>query len=667
MNARLRHFLVLVIIACSAAMNRSSAQSNAPTFNRDIAPLMFEYCAACHHAGGSAPFALMTYQDVKQRARQIVEVTASRYMPPWLPEPGYAKFVDERQLSDAQLQLIRRWFEAGTPEGNAQDLPRVPVFNAAWQLGKPDLILTMDEGFVLPASGGDVFRNFVLPIPVTMTKFIKAVEILPRNAKIVHHANLLIDRTRSARALDKADAGPGFAGMQVSIVAESFDPDSHFLFWKPGTPPAVEPAGMAWRCEPGTDLVLNMHLFPSGKPERVAAEVGLYFSEVPQTIFPMLLQLEHDGALDIPPGAKDFTVTDELTLPVDVDALGVYPHAHYLGKDLQGWATLPNGEKKWLIRITRWDLSWQGVYKFREPVFLPKGTVLSLRYVYDNSADNPRNPFAPPRRVRAGNRSSEEMGHLWVQVLPRPAQVNGQDTRLALQEALMRRRLEKYPADFAAHFNLGAALQTAGNDGAAIPHFQRALQAKPNDPVVLTNLGVSLQAMNRAKEAASAYQQALRWQPTYASARYNYGNLLAQLGEMTEATVQLREYVRLLPNDAAGRNALGSAYAAQNKTAEAAVQFREAVRLQPDYVEGFVNLAAVLAMQNQFAEAIQNYQTALKLNPNNATSHNELGALLANQGKIAEALPHFEQAVKLDPNNPDAKKNLQMARTLLKK
>ena len=502
---------------------------------------------------------------------------------------------------------------------------------------------------------------------MTATRYVKAVEILPRNPKVVHHANLLIDRSHAARALDQAAAGPGFSGMQLDLASDSFDPDSHFLFWKPGAPPTVEPDGMAWRCEPDTDLVLNLHLFPSGKPERIAVEVGLYFSAQPQTIFPMLLQLEHDGAIDIPAGKQDFTLTDELTLPVDVDALGVYPHAHYLGKDLLATATLPNGEKKTLIHITRWDLSWQGVYQFREPVALPKGTVVSMRYVYDNSAANPRNPHSPPQRVRAGNRSSEEMGHLWLQVLPRPAQINGQDARLALQEAVMRRRLQKYPADFAAHFNLAAALQAAGRDSDAIPHFQRALQTRPNDAVALTSLGVSLQAMNRRDEAARLYRQAIRAQPTYASARYNLGNLLAQAGELAEAITHLRELVKLQPNDAAARHSLGSAYATQGKPAEAAVQFREMARLQPDSDEAFTNLAAVLAQQNLTSEALQNYQTALRLNPRNATAHNELGALLANQGKIAEALPHFEQAVKLDPTNVSAQENLQKARALQKR
>jgi len=644
----------------------ASLNAEPPTFNKQIAPIIYEYCAACHHTGGAAPFSLMTFAEVKKRARLIADVTASRYMPPWLPDAGYAEYSDERRLSDEQIKLIRQWVAAGTPEGDAKELPPAPQFNESWQLGKPDLIVRMNESFVVPAEGVDVFRNFVLPIPVTATKYVKAVEILPGNKRVVHHANLLIDRTGSARRLDAQDPEPGFGGMEVSVEAESFDPDSHFLFWKPGSVPAVEPDGMAWRCDPGTDLVLNMHLQPTGKPERIQAEIGLYFTDKPQTIFPMLLQLEHDGAIDIPPGAKGFVITDELKLPVDVDVLGVYPHAHYLGKDLEGFATLPDGSKKWLVRITRWDLNWQGVYKFRRPIFLPKGSLLQMRYSYDNSADNPRNPHHPPQRVRAGNRSSEEMGHLWVQVLPRSPQVEGRDARVALQEALMRRRLQKYPADFTAHFNLGAALQLEGRNAEAIASFQRALQARPNHPAVLTNLAVALQVAGRTAEAINYYRQALRANPEYAPARYNLANLLLAKGDMAEAVTHLRESLRLRPDDAGAHNSLGSALAMQNNLTEAATHFAESVRLNPDNADAQGNYAAVLAALNKPNEAISHYEQALRLNPNNADAHNELGVLLASQGKLKAAVLHFEQAVKLDPNNAAARDNLRRAQAMIK-
>lgn len=646
---------VLTVLLCGLS---APAHSVAPTFNRNIAPLVFEYCAACHHPGGSGPFSLMTYQEVRKRARQIAVVTQSRYMPPWPPEPGYGDFVGARHLSDEQLSLIQQWVDAGMPEGEAKDLPAAPQFNESWQLGKPDLIVKMNEQFIVPASGTDVFRNFVLPVPVEQTRYVKAVEILPGNKQVVHHANILIDRTGSSRRQDAADPGPGFGGMEVSIEAESFEPDSHFLFWKPGTVPWVEPDGMAWRCDPGTDLVLNMHLQPTGKPERIQAEIGLYFTDKPQTIFPMLVQLERDGALDIPPGKKDFVVTDEFTLPVDVDVLGVYPHAHYLGKDLQGYATLPDGTRKWLIRITRWDLNWQAVYKYKEPVLLPKGTVITMRYSYDNSADNPRNPNHPPKRVVAGNRSSDEMSHLWLQVLPRTKE----DSRAVLQEALMRQRLKKYPADFTAHFNLAAVLQLAGKTNEAVIHYQQALQANPQSYAALTSLGVIFQERGRGDEAIRLYQQALRLNPDYVNARYNLSNLLLAAGKIDEAMIQLRELLRVKPDDAGAYNTLGSALAMQGRFSEAATNYERSLQLDARNADAHGNLAFVLAQQGRISEAMKQYEEVIRLDANNADAHNELGVLLGQQGRVAEAAQHFEQALRINPNHAQARENLKRAR-----
>jgi len=176
---------------------------------------------------------------------------------------------------------------------------------------------------------------------------------------------------------------------------------------------------MALRLDAGTDLVLNIHLQPSGKAEWIQPSLGLYFTDQPATRFPMLLQLENDRKLDIPPGEKSFWVTDEFTLPEDVQLLAIYPHAHYVGKDLQAFAKFPDRTQKSLIHISSWDLNWQAVFRYEKPVELPAGTVISMRYRYDNSDENIRNPNVPPKRVVGGNRASDEMAHLWLQVLPR--------------------------------------------------------------------------------------------------------------------------------------------------------------------------------------------------------------------------------------------------------
>jgi Flp pilus assembly protein TadD len=632
------------------------------TFNKQIAPILFANCAACHHAGGAGPFSLTEYQEVKKRAGQIVTVTRSRYMPPWLPEAGYGDFDDARRLSDEQIETIRQWVEQGMIEGDKSDLPKAPEFNDAWQLGTPDLIVEMPEPYTLPAGTTDLFRNFVIPLPIKNTRYVKAVELLPGDKKIFHHANILVDRTGGSRRRDEQDPEIGFGGMDVTIESESFDPDSHFLFWKPGSAPWVEPDEIAWAATPGTDLVLNLHMQPSGKPETIKARIGLYFTDRPPSKFPMLLQLEHDGAIDIPPGKKDFVITDEFKLPVDVDALAVYPHAHYIGKDLQAFATLPDGTKKPLVWIKDWDLNWQAVYRYRRPIFLPAGTVISMRYIYDNSAANPRNPNSPPKRVVAGDKATDEMGHLWLQALPR----SGEDQRMVLQEALMRRRLKKYPADFTAQFNLGAALQQEGKIEEAVAHLRGALQVNPQSYLAHTSLGAALQELGQNEQAISHYLRALRIKPDYVNARYNLGNLLLRAGRIEEAIGHFREALRSHPDDAGAHNSLGSALGMQGKLAEAAAHFEQATRLDPENADAHANLAYTLAALGDSQRAVFHYEQSLRLNPDNADAHNGLGVLLINQGKLRQAAAHFEQALRINPKHAEASENLRRVRDQIK-
>ncbi len=562
------------------------------TFNRDIAPILFRYCALCHRPGEAGPFPLLTYTDAKARARQIAAVTSKRFMPPWLPEPQELRFADELRLSDELIALIQEWVEQGAVEGAPADLPPAPQFVPGWQLGRPDEIIEAEKPYTLPASGSDMYWNFIFQTPVDRTRWLKAIEIRPGDKRVVHHANILVDRNQSARRLE-AEPRAGFPGMELKIESETFDPDSHFLFWKPGTVPKPEPEGMSLRLDKDTDLVLNIHLQPSGKPEKILPNLGLYFTDKPATHFPLLLQLESDKQLDIPPGEKRFLVTDEFTLPVDVDLLAIYPHAHYLGKDLQALATLPDGSAKTLIHIPQWNLNWQAVYRYADPVPLQKGTTISMRYIYDNSSENLANPNEPPRRVVAGNRSSDEMAHLWLQVLPRVSSNADFDPRMLLQETMARHNLEKNPADFEAHYNLAAMLQARGAQSEAIQNFELAVRLRPQDATANNALGASLLAAGRIGEAIPYLNAALRAQPDNFDAHYNLANALVSQDKFLEAIEHYRAALRLHPDDANAEANLGGALAETGQLSEAKQHFQRALRIDPNHKLARENLEQI--------------------------------------------------------------------------
>ncbi len=596
-----------------------------PTFTRDVAPILYEHCASCHRAGGAGPFPLIQYSEARRHARQIAAVTASRYMPPWLPEPGYGDFAEERRLSAEQMATLAAWARGGAPEGPADALPPAPRFPDGWQLGTPDLILKAAQAYALPAGGPDVFWNFVYEPGLKQTRYVRAIEIRPGDARLVHHANLIVDPAGSTRSREQDGRG-GFPGMDLAVERTTFDFDSHFLFWKPGSKPYSEPPGMAWALEPGGLLVLNTHMQPSGRVETVKPEVGLYFtSEAPKKL-PMLVQLENDQALDIPAGDRDFEVRDDFRVPMDMDVLAVYPHAHYLGKLLEGYATLPGGARRWLIRIPRWDLNWQAVYRYREPVFLPKGTVVSMRYHYDNSADNPRNPHQPPQRVEAGDQATDEMGHLWLQVLPR----GGGDRRLELEEALMRHKIGKDGGDYWANLRLGAVLLARLRPEEALEPLERAVERAPEEAEGHNLFGVAYERRGEMKEAMEEFRTALRLRPDYATARLNLAHAEERVGEREEAAGEYRRILEGAPGDETAKAGLETVLEEEaerldglGETVEAGERLRELVKLEPGDAEAWLRLGETESEEGKYREAVKDFERALELDPGSEEARRE--------------------------------------------
>jgi Flp pilus assembly protein TadD len=420
-------------------------------------------------------------------------------------------------------------------------------------------------------------------LDVTRRRFVRGLEFRPGNPKVVHHANIRIDHTTASRALDTADPAPGYSGL---LAHSAQYPDGHFLGWTPGQVTPLLPKDLAWRIEGPTDLVVEIHMQPSGKPEAVQPSIGLYFSDEPPARTPVMLRLGRQG-IDIPAGERAYTITDEYVLPVDVDVQALQPHAHYRARDMRGDATLPDGTSRRLLHIGDWDFRWQHVYRYVTPVHLPKGTKLSMRYVYDNSASNLRNPEQPPKRARWGQRSSDEMGDLWIQVLTRSnadLEKLSRDFRrkVAAEDVIgYETEIERHPADAGLHDTVAMIYLELGRADPAVEHFRRTLALAPDSAASHYNVGTALALARRLDDAAREFEEAIRLDPAYARAHNNLGN------------------VRLV-----------------QRHFEAAIREFEAVtRLQPDAVEAFVNLAAAYAAAGRFDHAVDAADMALKLSP----------------------------------------------------
>jgi len=631
-------------------------QSAAPNWSRDIAPLVYAHCTTCHHPGGAGPFSLLTYADARRWAPQMLAVTQSRFMPPWLPEPGYGDFADVRRLSDDDRALIKRWVDGGSLQGDPAAAPQPPQYDATWQLGKPDLVLQVPRPVAVPAGGTDLYFNLIMPYLLKETHYIRAMEILPSPANVVHHANVFIDRTENLRHMYPHDWEAGIPGMDLLMDAGNrFDPDSHFLFWKPDSPALVEPEGMPWRLDPGNDLGINIHLKPSGKAESVSVRVGLYFASDPPVHQPMLLQLAGDDQLDIPAGDSDFVVQDSLTLPVDVEVLGVYPHAHYLGHDMKGWAILPNGEKKWLVWIKDWDINRQSVYPYREPLLLPRGTVLHMLYSYDNSAANPHNPHSPPVRVRAGNRSEDEMSHLWLQVLPVNTPPGAPDPRLLLEEAWMRDRLAKSPNDRLTIYNLAAALagQNKFSDAAAL--YERELQLYPPTTLTVTALGAALEGAGQWQQARDRYRSAIALAAKDGSsscdAQFDLANLELRHEEFKDAEAGFRAQLASCTEDAEIHAGLGATLASESQTEPAQAEFRRSLELDAVNLAALSGLGAIELDAGHADQAVALLAKAVQIDPNSADAHEQLARADAQDSDGAGALRELRTAVQLKPDS----------------
>ena len=593
------------------------AAGSGPTFNRDVSRIVWDRCTPCHRPGGAGPFPLVDYGDVSKRATLIADVIKRRYMPPWQPTPGIAKFEGERWMPESEIATVLKWIEEDRPEGNAEDLPVRPTWPSDWSLGEPDLILEMDEAFSIPAEGPDVFRNFVLAVPVEQTRHVRGFEFRPGNAPIVHHARMLLDPNRVSRRRDEREPGPGFS--EGMALGEVFDPDGHWMGWTPGKRPTLLQPDLAWRIDPGSDLVLELHMLPTGKPETIRSSLGLYFTNQAPKRTPFILRLGRND-IDIPAGESNYVIEDSYQTPVDIEVLNVYAHAHYLGRSVEGWAVLPGGERRDLLRIEDWSFDWQDEYRYQEPVGLPRGSRIFMRFSYDNSAGNPRNPSHPPKRVTYGWKTFEEMGDLWFQVLPKDradreilAQDFLQKERLA-QLAGLGKQLEINPGDLGKRNDLGYWNLQAGRLPEAVRAFEQVLEGDPGSVFAWHNLGLAWNLQGETAKAATAYHHAIEADPAHAPSLNNLAVVLVNTGRADEAERHLRQ----------------------------------AILIQPRYIEAYGNLGAILVSFARIEDAVAVYQQALEIDPGYGPVHYNLAGLHRKAGNIEAARRHYQAAAASD-------------------
>lgn len=627
---------------------------SAPTWSGEIADLVHRRCSVCHRPGEAGPFSLLTYADLKKRARQVAIVTADRFMPPWLPSPEGPRFRDDRSLTPEEIELFQRWARAGAPLGDPERVPPVPSFPEGWQLGTPDLVVRLPEPFPLPAEGRDVYRNFVLPRPAAGTHYVRAVEWRPDDRFVVHHAVLFADRTGGALPLDLEDELPGFSGMSPGPAQV---PDGIFVGWAPGKVAHPAPAGAAWRLDERTDLVMQLHMRPTGKPEPVNVTLGFFYADAPPERHPVGIRLlSYD--IDLPAGADDVHVTDSYRLPVDLDVLGVYPHAHYLGKHLRGSATLPDGSEQLLFDIPRWDFNWQDEYTYETPVHLPAGSVLRMDYSFDNTSENPLNPNQPPKRVTYGEQSSDEMAELLLLVLPAEEDlpILWRDfARKILEDnvAHVEKLAEQEPDRPAWQAQLGSQALKAGNFDEAIRRYRRVVELRPKRPRPLANLGHAQFLAGHLQDAVATFRRVLDLEPKHVAARVELGRALTRLGDPAGARAAIERALEDAPGFAAGEIALGELEARLGNSSAAESAYRAALATNPDETGAMWRLGMVLEGVGRDEEAEELYRRALSVFPDETEAHHRLGLLLARNGKHEEGVRHLEIAVRLAPARSD--------------
>ena len=513
----------------------------------------------------------------------------------------------------------------GAAPGNPMDHLPTSQLAPGWELGEPDLIVKLRAPYSLPLEDSDVFRNFVIPNVTASDRYVRALEFRPGNQGVVHHAEFRLDESDASLQRDHEEPEVGFGGMDNPTARY---PDGHFVNWVPGKRATELAEGLAWRLPAQADLVVQLHMMPSGIDEVIDPMIGLYFTDQPPALNPQMLWLGSRW-LPIAAGDSSFTTRDSYELPFDVEVMSVLPHCHFICNDIKAWATLPDGSEQWLAKNEKWDFYSQEEFNFKQPLSLPRGTTLSMEFSYDNSADNSRNPNDPPQDIEFGPLSTNEMADLWIQVMPRNKRegIDLQRSSFRHLQTKKRERLEQLielEPDVNRYLELARSYSRANQLPEAVTQLQNALERAPKNTTVLENLAIAL----------------------------------TNVGRQDEALLHWRRFVQLSPNDSRAQFNLGTALGFSNQVAEAEFHLHRATQLDPSSAPAFFRLGRTQSYLGRFDDALGSFRAATALNPNEPMALGAVVRLLAthpdsSKRRPSEALELANQVLKQLPR-PDA-------------
>lgn len=574
------------------------------TWSEHVAPILYQNCITCHREEAVAPFSLLSYDDSKDRAEKIVEAVGTKAMPPWMPAPFHGpSIMGERRLSDEEIGVISQWAEQGAKRGSSRRAPKAPKFSDTWTMGEPDLVLQLQESYTHSEDGNELFRNFVIPVPLTEPKHVQLVEFLPGAQSSIRQAIIQVDESDGSRRRDATDAGPGFPGGRLIKTLNS---SGQFIGWSSGRNPYEAHEGTSWLLQPNTNLVVQLRMQATETPEVISPRIGLYFSEAAPTK-PTDYFLLRSSGIDIPAGERNHLVEQSLNVPVAVSVLGILPRVHTLAKNVEVLAELPNGQQQWMLRIPEWDPKWQRDYRFEEPMVIPAGSKMLVRYTFDNSAANSRNPHSPPKRVILDQTSSDEVAEVFIELL-----LHNPEDRAAVQNAQL---------DF--------EMRQAG--GGAEYFYQ---------------VGVEMEQLGRTQDAITAYERTVQEDSTQAKANNRLGAIYEGQGNKTQAEYYYREAMDADSSFHVARLNLGRFLRRANREQAAAKIFQDTLDIDPTYLSARIELSSLLLEQKLVKSAIKLLEDGLKLDPSEPYLNLQVGKLYVMDKKPEASMRFFEVAAK---------------------